>query len=158
MTTTGNESAFPAGPDAADIQMAIVSGKQLARLLSKKRKSKRALVRIELDGGRSEAIQLPVEALNQLVKLLVEMGRGNSVRVVADNTELTTQQAADLLNVSRPFLVEQLESGVIPFRKVGSHRRVLLQDILAYKKSLETKRRQALQELAAQAQELNMGY
>lgn len=158
MTKSGNESAYSGRLDAADIEMALVSGKQLAKLLGKKRKSKRALVRIEFDGGRSEAVHLPIEALNQLAKLLAEMGQGNSVKVVPDNTELTTQQAADLLNVSRPFLVEQLESGEIPFRKVGSHRRILLQDILAYKESLEARRRQALQDLAAQAQELNMGY
>ncbi|MFO0260241.1 MAG: helix-turn-helix domain-containing protein [Planctomycetota bacterium] len=158
MTTSGSESAFSAVPDGADIQLALISGKRLAKLLGRKRRSKPVLVRVELDGGRSEAVQLPIEALHRLVELLAEMGRGNAVKVVPATTELTTQQAADLLNVSRPFLVEQLESGAIPFRKVGSHRRVLLQDILAYQEAMEARRRQALQDLAAQAQELNMGY
>lgn len=158
MATSGSESTFSTGPDPDDVQLANLSGKQLARLLAKKRRSKRAVVRLELDGRGSGAIEVPMEVLHQLLTLLVEMGRGNAVKVVSSSAELTTQQAADLLNVSRPFLVQQLESGTLPFRKVGAHRRVRLQDIIAYKQSLDANRQEALQELAAQAQELNMGY
>ena len=88
--------------------------------------------------------------------ILTEMGQGNAVAVSPIQAELTTNQAAELLNVSRPYLTKLLDDGVIPFRKVGTHHRVWLADVLAYKREAYTKRREALAELTALSQELGL--
>lgn len=97
-------------------------------------------------------IRLPHSVLSVLVGVVHEMARGNAVRVMPIHAELTTQQAAELLNVSRPFLVGLLEQGDIEYRKVGTHRRVLLEDLLVYKDRRDRERLSALDELAREDQ------
>jgi len=110
------------------------------------------------DGAKKEQIPIPKEALSLLVEILTHMKKGNGVKIVPIRKEITTTEAADILNVSRPYFVGLLESGQIPFRSVGSRRRILSEDVMNYKNQIDAKREQTLAELAAQAQELNMGY
>jgi excisionase family DNA binding protein len=106
----------------------------------------------------SEIVPVPPAALQLLIMVLSQMAKGNAVTIIPVHAELTTQEAADLLNVSRPFLVGLLEERKIPFRRVGSRRRVLAKDILLYKEEIDKKRLDVLQELANEAQQHNMGY
>lgn len=86
------------------------------------------------------------------------MAEGKAISLIPSASEVTTQQAADMLHVSRPHIVKLLEQGTIPFKKVGSHRRILLEDLLKYEAEQKEKKRENLQFLAEQAQELNIGY
>lgn len=108
--------------------------------------------------GESEMVVLPAGAARLLMEILAQMADGNAVALTPVHAELTSQQAADLLNVSRPFLIRLLEEGKMPFRKVGTHRRVRLEDLAAYLRDMDAERRAILDELAAEAQDLDMGY
>ena len=103
-------------------------------------------------------ITVPRKALELLQFILSSMAQGKAVSLITSDSEVTTQQAADILNVSRPHLVKLLEQGALPFKKVGSHRRILLEDLLAYESKQKKQREQQLQLLADQAQELHLGY
>lgn len=116
--------------------------------------------------GDPEPLLIPKGVLEVLQEVLVQTSLGRSVTAmslvekvpaVAD-AELTTQEAANLLKVSRPYLVKLLEQGYIPFRKVGTHRRVALADLLSYQAKAKNEQAEALLELQKQAQELDMGY
>jgi excisionase family DNA binding protein len=113
--------------------------------------------RLEIHSA-SEAVEIPAAVLPLLRQLLDQIAAGHPVAIVDDDAELSTQQAADSLGVSRPFLIRLLERGAIPFRKVGAHRRVRARDLLDYKRNDQAERLGALDELAAQAQELGLGY
>ena len=112
-------------------------------------------IRIQESGAD---IVIPRKALEFLHFILSSMAEGKAVSLIPSESELSTQQAADMLNVSRPHLVKLLEQGDLPFRKVGSHRRVQLEDLLRYEAQQTEQRKQQLQFLAEQAQELDMGY
>ena len=83
---------------------------------------------------------------------------GNAVKVVPIHAELTTQEAADMLNVSRPHLVKLLEGGALPFHKTGKHRRIRFADLMSFKAERDRASARAMEELAKQAQELQLGY
>jgi excisionase family DNA binding protein len=110
------------------------------------------------DAGQEETLELPAGAVKLLMAILEDMAAGRAVTLVPRNAELTTQEAADFLNVSRPFFIQLLEQRKIPFRLVGTHRRVRFEDVLQYKEDIDSKRRNVLDELTAEAQKLKMGY
>lgn len=156
MTLSAPRSFDTIAPTAEDSAIAQASSQILASIVEKDKSH--CTIRVMLDGTQGEAVTIPTSALRLFVDILTQMAKGNAVSIVPIKKELTTSEAADILNVSRPYLVDLLESGKIPFRKVGTRRRILYQDLMAYKNQIDERRRQALAELAAQAQELNMGY
>ena len=129
-----------------------------SRALSKYAHNERLHLKIASNNNESEDLILPGYAINLLLAMLTEMSKGNAITVMPIHAELSTQETAELLNVSRPHLVDLLEQGKIPFRKVGTHRRVLANDVFDYKQRIDAARLKALDDLAAQAQELGMGY
>jgi len=129
-----------------------------SRALSKYAHNERLHLKIASNNNESEDLILPGYAINLLLAMLTEMSKGNAITVMPIHAELSTQETAELLNVSRPHLVDLLEQGKMPFRKVGAHRRVLANDVFDYKQRMDEARFKALDDLAAQAQELGMGY
>jgi len=115
-------------------------------------------IRIQNDEQTGADIILPASVLRLLKDILAEMAQGHAVALLPVQAELTTQQAADLLNVSRPYLIRLLEDSKIPFRLVGQHRRVRFDDLLAYQRKDDEDRRRVADELTADAQELGTGY
>lgn len=111
---------------------------------------------VHLEGGTE--LRLPSAVKTLLIHLLTEMSKGNAVTIIPIHAVLTTQEAADFLNVSRPHLVSLLEKGEMKFHMVGTHRRIRFSDLSEYQEKHEDMREAAMQELADQAQELDMGY
>ena len=157
MATMNGDFPETITPTPDEAILAQESSRRLSRFVSTKRK-KLLQLRIQPDDAPEETVSIPESAFRLLNEILTQMAKGNAVTLIPVHAELTTQQAADILNVSRPFLVEQLEKGVIPYRKVGTHRRIFFKDLMDFKEAMVRNRLKALEKLAAQSQELGMGY
>jgi excisionase family DNA binding protein len=101
-----------------------------------------------LVGPTNERLELPESVYHLLQDIVANMMRGKTIVLTPQNNRLTTQAAANFLGFSRPHLIKLLDSGVIPFEKVGQHRRVLMKDLIVYRKHRDAERRAALNELA----------
>ncbi len=134
--------------------MARVSGQFLSRYA----RQKRSLTLRVKDAEKEGPIELPAGAVALLMDILEAMAAGRGVTIIPENAELTTVQAAEVLNVSRPFLIRLLDAGALPHRKVGRHRRVRLEDVMAYKAAVDREREAVLDRLVQDAQEQGMGY
>ncbi len=110
------------------------------------------------DGEEERPIELPTGAVSLLAHVLEAMAAGQGVTLVPEHAELTTVQAADVLNVSRPYLIKLLDEKAIPHRRVGTHRRVRMEDVMAYKGAVDREREEVLDRLTREAQENGMGY
>jgi len=141
-------------PSASEVELAKVSVRQIAELAAKAAPAPK----YALTDHKGTEIELSESAFRVLVEALSAMAGGNAVMLVPVEAEVTTQQAAEMLNVSRPYLVSLLESGEIAYRNVGRYRRIRYQDLLDYQARRTHRRKEAMDELVAQAQELNIGY
>ena len=118
--------------------------------------SRAATVRLVADGQDMPSVELPPKALRLVADMLGMMAQRQPVVLLPQKMELSTQDAAAFLNVSRPFVVKQIDEGRLPCRKVGRHRRILFDDLLAYQQALHEQTEAALQALADQAQALGL--
>lgn len=153
MSGHGNQLRLPSG---RDIELAIAGQRELAAFVSTKTETQR--IQVFDNKNRPHAIELPGSVIRLLIDVLSELAAGNAVKVVPVQAELTTQEAADLLNVSRPHLVKLLESGELRFHRAGKHRRIRFADLMAYKSRRDERSEAAMAELAKQAQESGLGY
>lgn len=155
MTSLMHENFETVAPSESD---ALLARESIRRLATHKL-GRRTSINIQLlDGQEAETVAVPASALRLFLHLLTEMAQGNAVTLIPTHAELTTQQAADLLNVSRPYMVKLLEERKLPFRTVGKYRRVRFDDLMAYKRKDDEARSAILDQLTAEAQELGMGY
>ena len=155
MNAIYTQGIAPVTPNENEAILAQETSRRLAILLGERTEVK---IQIVAEDSVDEVLTVPGSAMRLLVQILAEMAQGNGVTLLPIHAELSTQQAADLLNVSRPYFVQLLDNDALPYRKVGTHRRVLYEDLIRYKNEIKAKRRKVLAELAAQAQELDMGY
>jgi excisionase family DNA binding protein len=143
-------------PTDKEAALAKESSRALAPFLGRLKPRGTLPVQVVKNRTPSPVIEVPATAFRLLVDILEQMAQGNAVTIIPYHAELTTQQAADFLNVSRPHLVGLLESGKIPYRKVNTHRRVLFRDLMEYKRRDEAERDKAYREMVAENQALGL--
>jgi excisionase family DNA binding protein len=141
-------------PTAHEAALARDSG----RRLSPYARLNRPLSLRVMDAEQEQPLELPAGAVALLMDILEAMAAGQGISLIPEDAELTTVQAAEVLNVSRPYLIKLLAAGALPHRKVGKHRRIRMEDVVAYKSRIDRDREAVLDELVAEAQRDGMGY
>lgn len=143
-------------PSPEEISLAQISSQELSAVLE----TNGAIQNFNVVGkdGENHRVQLPTSAVKLMIEVLTQLGQGNSVSITPVHAELTTQEAADLLNMSRPSFIKLLDAGELPHSRTGNRRKVAFVDVMTYKQALEQKRLEALDELSALDQELGLGY
>lgn len=146
---------LPSGGDVASAEAAIAS---MGKLIAEDG-SENYHFRLQKSQGRGEIeFSLTPMVVDLIFRTLIQIAKGNAVTIVPFHAELTTQEAADFLNISRPFLIQLLEKEKIPFRKVGRHRRILFEDLVKYKERSKGKSQKIREQLTDEAQDLDIGY
>lgn len=143
-------------PVDREVEAAAQGRQALSAYLATRQDTQR--IQIFDEDDKAHQMELPTAALRLLLEVLTELAEGNAVQVVPVHAELSTQEAADLLNVSRPHVVMLMEEGTLPFHKNGKHRRVRFTDLMQFKAERDRLSERSMQELARQAQALDMGY
>lgn len=143
----------PVQPDESDINTAVEALPHVKGYLATHTDS---VIRLVVADDPEETLVVPRGAVELLARVLAHMAAGQGVSVVPAHAELTTQQAAEMLNVSRPFLIGLLDHGDIEYRRVGKHRRIKAQSLLAYMARDDQARREAADELTRLNQEMGL--
>jgi excisionase family DNA binding protein len=140
-------------PSSEEVDLARISAAALTKLLQELPDDHRAKIKM---GGQD--LIVPRQAIELLRDILAGMSAGKTINIVPMATELTTQQAAEFLNVSRPYLIGLLERGEMSYTLVGTHRRIRFDDLLAYREKMVTNSKAAMDELMKLSQDLGIGY
>lgn len=141
-------------PSAQDAAIARQSGHVLSTFV----REERPLTLRVREKGQETPLELPAGAVALLMEILEAMAAGRGLTLIPESAELTTVQAADVLNVSRPFLIKLLNEKALPYRLVGKHRRIRMEDVMAYKARIDAEREAVLDELTRDAQSEGLGY
>lgn len=136
----------------------VAQAKESSRTLSKYSAAGEVELVISSANAKRDKLILPGHTVQVVLDVLSEISKGHAVSLTSHQQELSTQEAANILNVSRPFFVNLLNSNEIPYRKVGSHRRVSLRDVITYKHDIDRQRMATLDELTRLSQDEGMGY
>lgn len=139
-------------PDPAERDEIVALQEQLVRIA----RSQRPLAKLVAPDGSE--VEIPASALAALRALVHDLARGSTITLIPHDKELTTKEAAEILNVSRPFLIRLLDRGEIPYHRVGTHRRLRVEDVLAYRERRAARRREKLVELTRLSEEVEGGY
>ena len=140
-------------PGDVDAQIAGRAARRIRDYLASNPDEEAISVDAEL-GGINEALVVPRQAVIMFAQMLAMLAAGQGVQIMPDNAMLTTQQAADAINVSRPYLIGLLERGEIPYQMVGTHRRIAFAALLDYKREDDQRRRKASADVTALGEEL----
>jgi excisionase family DNA binding protein len=138
-----------------DMEMARVAQRCIMEALDH---SRAASITLTTDTGEHPSVDVPPAALKLIGQLLGAMSEGRPIALVPSNQEFSTVEAAHFLNVSRPFVIKEIEAGRLPHRMVGTHRRVAFEDLIAYARKMRERQETALERMADNARELGLEY
>lgn len=148
----------PSVPKTHDIALAEQASMRMSAFLSRDGKKDILFSLKHSKGQETVEFSLTPAIVDLIFRTLIHISKGDAVTIVPFHAELTTQEAAEFLNVSRPYLIRLLEKGAIPFHRIGKHRRILFEHILKYKEKAKEKNRKTRDQLTREAQELDLGY
>jgi excisionase family DNA binding protein len=140
---------------AEEVEMARAAQRCIMEALDH---SRAAAITLSTAGGVHPTVQLPPPALKLIGQWLGAMSEGRPIMLVPSKQEFSTVEAANFLNVSRPFVIKEIEAGRLPHRKVGTHRRVAFEDLVAYAREMRKRQESALERMAENARELGLDY
>lgn len=140
-------------PDPSERDDMVELREQLARIAARRERPVARLV-----GPDGNEVEIPASAFAALQAVVRDMAQGLTVTLIPHDRELTTKEAADILGVSRPFLVKLLDRGEIPYHRVGKHRRLNVEDVLAYRELRAARRREQLRKLTELSEQVESGY